>query len=784
MKRIFKILFFFSLIFLFISNFSIESKKKELLKESEKYNIKDWAKFIIENSEDVDILNFNKDNFIFNLLSIKNNLEKVEWKDKIDDSLLFYYVIPLRVSQEPVENFYKVYGDTIFELVKDLSMRDAVLKINEWCFSKMEYKPTEPYDQNATTTIKRGFGRCEEMMILFIKALRSVGIPAREAYTPYWPFTNSNHAWCEVWIDGKWYFLGGGEPGDLNNTWFKDQVKRTGIVLSPVFGKGEKGYELLNVSKNYFKPVKLKILSEDSTIVSVSVFNFAGLLPIVLDTLKDSLIFELGKNSYFIFGYKNGKMDYRIVDLFSDTSVTLEVEKDFVKDTSFFLKVSNVVKDNNESFYKPNFDSLNIVRKKNFERLEFSGKSGDSLFDTILKNSRGNYEKILSFYERIDCSKKEILKIFLKNFAPKDLVFLDTTNLYRELKSLKFPLDGIDDSIIENYLISQRIYYEPISFYRYQLSKNFKKFKDVDDEKTFEKVYRWVEKNIKDESSDNFYKTIKTPLETFILKKGSELERYILVVAILRSLNIPAKLNYDIKMISYFGKDGWKDKSFGNTENKKKLIFLKFFENGKNISKEKEIYEDFSIERFKNHPDIIEPEIAENCDSFIKVETDYDKYYLIYGFRDDIGSSFVSLKNIIGDTINIFLDSLKIFSLTQKKSLKSFKNFEKLSKYKDVRDKRKMLIFLDLNNEESISTLLINKDFIKSFEGFIYIFTNKDDKVFDLFNKENISVFKISKDDLKSFDVNILPTIIVIEENITLFWIEGLNLNLKNMIKY
>lgn len=784
MKKLFKISFFFFLIFLFISNFSFEVKKKELLKESEKFGIKDWAKFIIENSDEVDIFNYNRDNFIFNLLSIKKNLEKVEWKDKIDDSLLFHYVIPLRVSQEPVENFYKVYGDTIFELVKGLSMKDAVLKINEWCYTKMEYKPTEPYDQNATTTIKRGFGRCEEMMILFIKALRSVGIPSREVYTPYWPFTNSNHAWCEVWIDGKWYFLGGGEPSDLDNTWFKDEVKRTGIVLSPVFGKGEKGYELLNVSKNYFEPVKLKIFSEENTIVSASVFNFAGLLPIFLDTLKDSLTFELGKNSYFIFGYKNGKLDYHIVDLFLDTSITLNLTKDFVEDTSFFLRVSSVVKQKDETFYKPNFDSLNIIRKSNFERLEFSGDTEDSLFNTILKNSRGNYEKILSFYEKLNSSEKEILKIFLKNFSPKDLVSLDTNGLYRELKSLKYPISGIDDSITENYLIKQRIHYEPISFYRDKLSKYFKKFKDVDDEKSFENVYRWVERNIKDESSKNFYKTMKTPLETFTLKKGSELERYILVVAIMKSLNIPSKLNYDMRMVSYFGKDGWKDKSFGNKENKKKLIFLKFFENGKNISKEKEIYEDFSIERFKNYPDIIEPEVVENSDSLIKVEIDDDKYYLIYGFRDDLGSSFISIKNIVGDTLNIYLDSLRYFSLTNKKYLKSFKNFEKLSKYKNVKDKRKMLIFLDLNNEESISTLLTNRDFIKSFDGFIYIFTNKDDRIFDLFYKENISIFKISENDFKSFEINIFPTITVIEGNKTLYWIEGLNLNLKSIIKF
>ncbi|MEO0237151.1 MAG: hypothetical protein ABIN35_02820, partial [candidate division WOR-3 bacterium] len=126
MKKFIKNFFFFFIIFLLFCNFSVEKKKKQLLKESEKYDLKVWAEFILKNSEDVDILNFNRNNFINNLLALRENLKRVSWKDKIDDSLLFHYIIPLRVSQEPLENFYEIYKDTLYELVKNLSMRDAV----------------------------------------------------------------------------------------------------------------------------------------------------------------------------------------------------------------------------------------------------------------------------------------------------------------------------------------------------------------------------------------------------------------------------------------------------------------------------------------------------------------------------------------------------------------------------------------------------------------------------------------------------------------------------------
>ncbi len=44
-----------------------------------------------------------------------------------------------------------------------------------------------------------GIGRCEELTVFFMDALRSVGIPCRQAYTPWWLTVDSNHAWPEVW---------------------------------------------------------------------------------------------------------------------------------------------------------------------------------------------------------------------------------------------------------------------------------------------------------------------------------------------------------------------------------------------------------------------------------------------------------------------------------------------------------------------------------------------------------------------------------------------------------
>ena len=45
-----------------------------------------------------------------------------------------------------------------------------------------------------------------------VNVMRSAGIPARPVYVPRWSHCDDNHAWVELWCDGKWYFTGACEP--------------------------------------------------------------------------------------------------------------------------------------------------------------------------------------------------------------------------------------------------------------------------------------------------------------------------------------------------------------------------------------------------------------------------------------------------------------------------------------------------------------------------------------------------------------------------------------------
>ncbi|MBR3021499.1 MAG: transglutaminase domain-containing protein [Bacteroidaceae bacterium] len=148
-----------------------------------------------------------------------------------------HFVLPPRVNNEDLDDFRTVWADSLCRRVKGMSMYDAVLEINHWCHEQATYKPSDARTSSPLATIATGTGRCGEESVLGVAALRAVGIPARQVYTPRWAHTDDNHAWVEAWVDGKWYFLGACEPEPrLNMAWFNAPVSRAMLLHTRVFG--------------------------------------------------------------------------------------------------------------------------------------------------------------------------------------------------------------------------------------------------------------------------------------------------------------------------------------------------------------------------------------------------------------------------------------------------------------------------------------------------------------------------------------------------------------------
>lgn len=237
----------------------------------------------------------------------------------IPEEIFRDYVLPIRVSQEPLEDFRPYFISQLVPLVKDCAdLEAAAVAVNRWCGSKVKFRQTQRRDQGPFETLKSGYGRCEELMIFFSDACRSVCIPVREAWTPWWMVQDNNHAWTEVWTPDGWKYTGAAEPADrLNEAWFTDPARRAALVLAAKQGDALPGerlyksaprYSLINVTEHYTSASIATIsLTEKrkpapERQVYINLFNYGALRPIAkLQTDERGIAcVALGKGDYWV----------------------------------------------------------------------------------------------------------------------------------------------------------------------------------------------------------------------------------------------------------------------------------------------------------------------------------------------------------------------------------------------------------------------------------------------------------------------------------------------------
>lgn len=189
---------------------------------------------------------------LMNVQAARRAAEEMPWGRMVSEELFRHFVLPVRVNNEPLDSARVVFYEELKPRVQNLSMRNAILEVNHWCHEKAVYQPSDARTSAPLATVRTAYGRCGEESTFLVAALRSVGIPARQVYTPRWAHTDDNHAWVEAWADGKWYFLGACEPEPvLNLGWFNAPASRGMLMHTKVFGRYEGPEEVMSVTPNY-----------------------------------------------------------------------------------------------------------------------------------------------------------------------------------------------------------------------------------------------------------------------------------------------------------------------------------------------------------------------------------------------------------------------------------------------------------------------------------------------------------------------------------------------------
>lgn len=398
-------------------------------------------------------------------------------------------------------------------------MEEAALEVNHWCHEKAIYKPTNARTCSPLTMTTTAYGRCGEESVFALAAMRSVGIPARQVYTPRWAHCDDNHAWIEVWVDGKWKYLGACEPEPrLDIAWFTAPVRRGLFMTARVFGRYLADEEVVsvnpnmtsvNVTGNYtdVRKVKVKVVDAEGKSVAgarvaYEIYNYGEFYPSVVLFTDESGTSELtvGLGDWLIWASNQGKYGFGKLEAASMEEITVVLDKNGKEGYRLAYDMIPPVEKayqalvpdeeravNDRRFMKE--DSVRNAYVASFiSEKQIADKAKVWNVDTkrltkLLKEARGNYPEIVAFLQKVytlQVGDIETAMDLLEVVAGKDLQDTKATvweehlrGAYEFKKQPRFE-DLHNAGLYKEYILNPRVKNEEITAYRELLREYLK----------------------------------------------------------------------------------------------------------------------------------------------------------------------------------------------------------------------------------------------------------------------------------------------------------------------
>ena len=518
-----------------------------------------------------------------------------QWKELVPEDIFFNFVLHYRINNEAVEDCRMFFYNELKDRIHGKSMKKAALEVNIWCAEHVTYRSTDDRTASPLTVLKSSYGRCGEESTLLVAALRSVGIPARQVYTPRWAHCDDNHAWVEVWCEGEWYYLGACEPEPvLNKGWFDNASGRAMLIDTraylPVEGEEVISCQgktlILNEVGRYAPSGYFNVTVKDSLpVAGVTVHfemlngsEFFPIASIITDELGNAGL-TLGFGSIHIHAVKNGRFaeafintadrDFAILD-FSQAVLT---ETEYCEDFDF-VAPKDSMRNNIQLTEAQNQERNSIIDKANLKRKEYANSfyqeekaerlaaqfSSSGEATDILQAAEGNFCEIYKFLA-MDCdtadivnTDKELQLQLLKCLSKKDCRDVKC-NVLREhfICSLEYQKD-YPPEIFLRYIMCPRAYYEELTTYREFILSLFDRHRSELFREQPGRVWEYVLKF--PSNPDRIYERLTgTPKGTILSGYAGLKEQRVLFTAICRTLGIPARINTVTGTAQYY-KDG------------------------------------------------------------------------------------------------------------------------------------------------------------------------------------------------------------------------------------
>ena len=524
----------------------------------------------------------------FHLENVRATLEAREqmpWGKTVPDLLFNHFVLPLRVNNEALDMSRPVFFKELRERVKGMTMEEAILEVNHWCHEHVTYQPSDARTLSPLACMNTAIGRCGEESTFTVAALRSVGIPARQVYTPRWAHTDDNHAWVEAWADGKWHFLGACEPeAVLDLGWFNAPASRAMLMHTRAFGDYNgpeevmlrtRNFTEINLIGNYAATASTQVQVLDKSgkpvkgaKVQFRIYNYGEFYPAATKytDIKGRTSLTAGKGDMLVWASKDGWYGYSKVTFGKDGKVDITLNKNNSLKCGPTYETFDIVPPVEKAVMPKVSPEMAAANKVRFAREDSIRKAYVATFidaekaqsinpdaAEYLVKSRGNWRTILEFVSKHADNKERVLGV-LKGLNEKDM--RDVTMAI---------LDDAYDA--RSNQLAQRVEYEMItSPFKCELQDAFDAATASQFKADPSRLVAWVRDNISIHPEENALHIAQTPMGVWRSRMTDGRGRDIFFVDLARSLDIESRMDPVTGKVQYRTDGDWQDVNFETVE--------------------------------------------------------------------------------------------------------------------------------------------------------------------------------------------------------------------------
>ena len=514
-----------------------------------------------------DSVDYSRDFWLQNIDCALQARREMPWGSTIPEREWRHFVLPVRVNNENLDTCRMVFYPQLKDRVKSLSMADAILEVNHWCHERVTYQPSDERTSSPLATIRTAYGRCGEESTFLVAALRSVGIPARQVYTPRWAHTDDNHAWVEAWADGEWHFLGACEPEPvLDLGWFNQPASRAMLMHTKVFGQYDGPEEVMQrnacfteidvtsryapTDRSYVQVLDAEGHPVPDATVEFKIYNYAEFYTVLRRQTNAEGItsMQAGLGDLICWAHKGDAYGFRKISIGDIDTLHLTLDHHPGERYSIDLNIVPPDERNTLPEVSPQQRALNTKRLAYEDSLRNAYVATfPTSDDPLILASRGNHEVINQFLSQNtivgETISPNLRRSLLKALSAKDLRDV-TPNVLRDAFFGFEPaeLDAIDDFQMQ-YVVNPRVANEGLRPYKAFFAQH------ISDEQA--KVWRadpqqlaaWIGQNIALNTTRNPQNLRMTPVGAWLNRCCDATSRDILFVAIARSCHIPARID-------------------------------------------------------------------------------------------------------------------------------------------------------------------------------------------------------------------------------------------------